>query len=182
MLHAIAFRVTGRERILLDDSACMALERADGNWGPAVRQLDGPLAGTDVSVRALAAAFEQHLAPACRQPRMQADYWRACRLVVTWAVARNVVPDILPMSLETLKPLTWDLVVARLPVCNLWFDHLDDVVRRAGLRGDVLGAHRSAQKRHAAQGALPRVRPVARPRTRHSRAAAAVGLVQAGTR
>ena len=57
--------------------------------------------GVDVSVQALAAAFDQHLAPACRQP--QADYWRAWRLVVTWAVARNVVPDILPMSLETLK-------------------------------------------------------------------------------
>ena len=113
--HAVAFRVTGRERILLDDSAPTALERADGNWGPAVRQLGGPYVGADVSVQALAAAFDQYLAPACRQPRTRADYWRAWRLVVTWAVARNVVPDILPMSLETLKALTWDLVCFAVP-------------------------------------------------------------------
>ena len=107
--------MTGRERILLDDSAPTALERADGNWGPAVRQLGGPYVGADVSVQALAAAFDQYLAPACRQPRTRADYWRAWRLVVTWAVARNVVPDILPMSLETLKALTWDLVCFAVP-------------------------------------------------------------------
>ena len=47
------------------------------------------------------------LAPACRQPRTRADYWR---LVITWAVARKVVHDILPMSLETLKAVTLNLV------------------------------------------------------------------------
>ena len=61
-------------------------------------------------VAALAAAFDQHLAPACRQPSNRVDYWCAWRLVITWAVARKAVPDILPMSLETLKALTWDLV------------------------------------------------------------------------
>ena len=36
-------------------------------------------------------------------------------VVVTWVVARNVVLDILPMSLETLKALTWDLVCFAVP-------------------------------------------------------------------
>ena len=58
--HAAAFCVTGRERILLDNSAPTALKRVDGNWGPAVRQLGGPFVGVDVSVQALAAVFDQH--------------------------------------------------------------------------------------------------------------------------
>jgi hypothetical protein len=63
-------------------------------------------------VATLAAAFDEHLAPACRQPRTRADYWRAWRLLFTWAVARR---DILPMSLDTLKALTWDLVCFAIP-------------------------------------------------------------------
>jgi len=66
-------------------------------------------------VAALAAAFDKHLAPACRQPRTRADYWRAWRLVVTWAVARQAVHDILPMPLDTLKALTWDMVCFAVP-------------------------------------------------------------------
>jgi hypothetical protein len=37
------------------------------------------------------------------------------RLVITWAVARKVVQDILPMSLDTLKALTWDMVCFAVP-------------------------------------------------------------------
>ncbi len=100
-----------RARILLDDSASTALEHADGNLGP-------PYGGSAVShhasagatVAALAAAFDKHLAPECRQPRTRAGYWRARRLVVTWAVARQAVHDILRMPLDTLKALTWDMV------------------------------------------------------------------------
>ncbi len=64
---------------------------------------------------ALAAAFDEHLAPECRQPRTRADYWRAWRLVVTWAVARQAVYDILCMPLDTLKALTWDMVCFAVP-------------------------------------------------------------------
>jgi hypothetical protein len=103
--HADAFDAADRDRILLDDSAPTALERADGNWGPAVRRLVGHNAPNRVTVATLAAAFDEHLAPACRQPRTRADYWRAWRLVITWAVTRKAVQDILPMSLDTLKAL-----------------------------------------------------------------------------
>ena len=69
-----------------------------------------------MTVAALTAAFDQHLAPSCHQPRTRADYWRAWHLVVTCrAVARRAVHDTLPMSLETLKALTWDLVCFAVP-------------------------------------------------------------------
>ena len=74
--HAGAFSAVDRERILLNDSALTTLEREEGNWGPAVRRLKGPLRDDNVTatVAALAAAFDQLLAPACRQPRTRADY------------------------------------------------------------------------------------------------------------
>ncbi len=114
--HSAAFSAVDRARIFLDDSAPTALEHADGNWGPAVRRLGGHHASAGATVAALAAAFDEHLAPACRQPRTRADYWRAWRLVVTWAVARQAVLDILPMPLDTLKALlTWDMVCFAVP-------------------------------------------------------------------
>ncbi len=66
-----------------------ALERADRNWGPAVRRLVGHNALARVTVATLAAALDEHLAPACRQPRTgtRADYLLVWGLVITWAVA-----------------------------------------------------------------------------------------------
>jgi len=113
--RAATFGAVDRARILLDDSAPTALEYADGNWGPTVRRLGSHHASAGATVAALAAAFDKHLAPACRQPRTRADYWRAWRLVVTWAVARQAVHDILPMPLDTLKALTWDMVRFAVP-------------------------------------------------------------------
>jgi hypothetical protein len=101
--HADALAAADRARILL--------ERADGNRGPAVRRLGGHHASARATVATLAAAFDEHLAQACRQPRTRADYWRAWR----WAVARRAVLDILPMSLDALKALTWDLVCFAVP-------------------------------------------------------------------
>ena len=51
--HADAFGAADRDRILLDDSAPTALERADGNWGPAVRRLVGHNAPNRVTVATL---------------------------------------------------------------------------------------------------------------------------------
>ena len=110
-----AFSGVDKSRIFLNDTAPTALERANGNWGPAVRGLCDARANPGATVASLSAEFDRHLAPACRQPRTRADYWRAWRLVVTWAVARKAVDLILPMSLETLKALTWDMVCFAVP-------------------------------------------------------------------
>jgi hypothetical protein len=117
--HASAFCGVDRERILHDDSAPTALERADDNWGPVARWLGGLDEGAAATVTTLAANFDRHLAPAIRQPRTQANYWSAWRLVVTWAVARNTVRDILPMSFTTLKALTWDLACLAVPTSQV---------------------------------------------------------------
>jgi hypothetical protein len=120
LTHADAFGAVDRARIFLDDSAPTALERADGNWGPAVWRLGGQHASAHVTLATLA-AFDAHLAPSCRQPRTRADCWPTWRLVVTWAVARKAVHGILPKSLETLKALTWDLVaVPSLQIELVW--------------------------------------------------------------
>jgi hypothetical protein len=105
LAHASAFAGVDRGRILLADSEPTALERADGNWGPAARRLGAPGGGAGATVTSLAAEFDRHLAPSIRQPRTRADYWRAWRLVVTWAVARKAVKDILSMKMDTLKAL-----------------------------------------------------------------------------
>ena len=112
---ASAFAGVDKSRLFLNDTAPTALERAKGNWGPAVRGLCDAGASPAATVASLSAAFDQHLAPAGRQPRTLADYWRAWRLVVTWAVARKAVDLILPMSMDTLKALTWDMVCFAVP-------------------------------------------------------------------
>ena len=112
---ARVFEVADEARLFLNDAAPTHLERANGHWGPAVRSLCDSQANPTATVASLAAAFDRHLAPAIRQPRTRADYWRAWRLVVTWAVARKAVDSILPMSLDTLKALTWDMVCFAVP-------------------------------------------------------------------
>ena len=103
-----AFVGLDAHRILHNDSAPTALEAADGNWGAAQAALGGPALGA--SLASLAAAFDQHLAPARRQPSTRLEHWRAWSLVLTWAVARRCLHRLLPMDLETMKALTWDLV------------------------------------------------------------------------
>ena len=117
--HASAFGGVDRQRILHDDSAPTELERADGNWGAVARRLGASDGGTGATVASLALEFDRHLAPSIRQPRTRADYWRAWRLVVTWGVARKALGAVLPMSLTTLKALTWDLVCFAVPTSQV---------------------------------------------------------------
>jgi hypothetical protein len=47
------------------------------------------------------------------------NYWRAWGLVVTWGVALKALDAVLPMSLTTLKALTWDLVCFAVPTSQV---------------------------------------------------------------
>ena len=105
---ASAFEGLDARRLLHNDAAPTALELADGNWGAAQAALGGP--ALDASLDCLATAFDQHLAPARRQPSTRLAHWRAWSLVLTWAVARRCLHRILPMDSVTIKALTWDLV------------------------------------------------------------------------
>jgi hypothetical protein len=95
---ASAFTGLDARQFLHNDSAPTVLEAADGNWGAAQASLGGPALGA--SITSLAAAFDQHLAPACRQPNTRYDHWRSWCLVLTWAVARRCLHRILPMDPE----------------------------------------------------------------------------------
>ena len=105
---AAAFLGLDAHRLLHNDSAPTMLEASDGNWGAAQAALGAP--SLSASLASLAAAFDQHLAPARRQPRTRLEHWRAWSLVLTWAIARRCLPRVLPMDQETIKALTWDLV------------------------------------------------------------------------
>jgi len=64
LAHASAFAGVDRGRILLDDSEPTALERADGNWGPAARRLGATGGGAGATVTSLAAEVDRHLSMA----------------------------------------------------------------------------------------------------------------------
>ena len=105
---ATAFSGLDAHRLLHNDSAPTALELADGNWGAAQAALGGP--ALSATLAGLADAFDQHLAPARRQPSTRLQHWRAWSLVLTWAVARRCLHRILPMDSTAIKALTWDLI------------------------------------------------------------------------
>ena len=62
------------------------------------------------SISALTAAFNHHLWPMRCQSSTRSSNWRYWNIVITWALSWNVVHHILPMSLDTLKAFTFDLV------------------------------------------------------------------------
>ena len=62
------------------------------------------------SFSALTEAFNHHLWPMRCQPSTRSSNWRYWNVVITWALSWNVVQNILPMSLDTLKAFTFDLV------------------------------------------------------------------------
>ena len=97
---ASAFTGLDFSRLLHNDAAPTALEAAEGNWGAAQASIGVPSLGASLS--SLAAAFDQHLAPGCRQPTTRSEHWRSWCLVLTWAVARRCLPRLLPMDTETI--------------------------------------------------------------------------------
>jgi len=110
--HAHAFDGIDLRPVLLNVSAPTAMERGDGNWDTALHGLGGP--GLTASLAQLTDAFNQHVWPARAQPSTRSKQWASWALVVTWAVARKAMDGILPMSTDTLKALTWDLLAFRM--------------------------------------------------------------------
>ena len=106
---AEVFDTTDRAHVLDDVSAPTALEQADGDWELAVFFLGGP--SRVGSVSELTARYNQHVWPARARPSTRSKNWRYWSLVVTWAVARKYCAHLVPMSADTLKAITWDLIV-----------------------------------------------------------------------
>ena len=107
-LTAHPFRGLDARLLLYNDSAATALERGDGNWETAVRALADP--GLRASLADLTAAFNVHVWPARTRPTTRAKNWANWVTVLTWAIARQATALIMPMHVDTLKALTWDLI------------------------------------------------------------------------
>jgi hypothetical protein len=134
-----AFAAVDPSIILLNTSARTALEQADGNWAdvPLTLQPAAP-----PSVAALTAAFNTHIWPSRSQPSTRGKHWVNWAVVVTWAIAWGIVAAILPMSVDTLKALSWELLCMGTPrsvITSIW-SAVQNRHRVAGLPPPITGA------------------------------------------
>lgn len=130
------------KRWLYSDGKETALEASHANWRPAVNLL-APAPGAVPSVAASAAAFDQHVRPMERVQATRSKYLTYRRAVLTWALWKGVLADLLPMSDELLRAFLWDalafeatLSVLRQAVNAIlaWHDRLDLVPPLRGKR------------------------------------------------
>ena len=99
---------TGPQAILADISESTALERADGNRELAICHLGGqylPRSLADLTVQ-----FNRHVWTSRAEPKTRGKNWRYWSCAVSRAILRKAVQLLLPMSMDTLKALTWDLI------------------------------------------------------------------------
>jgi hypothetical protein len=97
------------EAWLYSDRARGPLEACAGRWRPAVQSLAFDPGGGDVpSVAQSAAAFNHFVRPLERAHRTRGKYEAHRLSVLTWAVWKDILPDLLPMSDEALRAYLWD--------------------------------------------------------------------------
>ena len=107
--------------MLSDYSQPTAFERADGNFFAALDRLEHAPTGAPLSH--LTDAFNTHIWPSTAAPGTRRKNWRNWRAVLTWAVVRDAVGLVLPMSRDTLKALSWDLIAfhtSRSQIVAVW--------------------------------------------------------------
>ena len=95
------------EHWLYADADETDLEACQANWRPAVRQLAHEPSSVP-SVAASVAAFDRHVLPMERAHRTRGKYLTHRRTVLTWAVWKGVLPQLLPMSDDLLRAFLWD--------------------------------------------------------------------------
>ena len=93
--------------LLADFLGATALERSDGNWQEVMLDIGGAGAG---SVAESAAAFRRHVAPSMEAVSTRVKAWANWRTLLTWAVARKVLGQLLPMSVEVFQGITFHLL------------------------------------------------------------------------
>ena len=95
------------DRFLACDDRLMALEEAEGNWETAIGDLTAGVAEHE-TVDDLSRMFREHVRPLERARKTRRKHSTSWNSVVTWAIARGALPNILPMSDSTLEALLWD--------------------------------------------------------------------------
>ena len=110
---------TQRRRELLEDkSGLTEVEKTDGAWPAVERAGGGRLAVAD-----LAKIWESQIAPAEKEPATRKGYFAAWRTVVTFALSHDDVGMVLPMTQDTLKSFTVELLIVGYSVNsikNIW--------------------------------------------------------------
>ena len=94
-------------RVFFTDAGLLALEQSQGAWRPVIDELAADEDAAE-SIDTLARKFQKHVKPLerARDTRRKLDtMWHS---VVTWAVARDGLALLLPMSESTLQALLWD--------------------------------------------------------------------------
>jgi hypothetical protein len=115
-------------------SAKTALELAHGDWAAVASSVSDRVA---TSISDLTDAFNTHLWPSRSQASTRAKHWNNWAVVVTWAIAWRAAAYILPMSTDTLKALTWELLCMGTP------------------RSVITAIWAAVQHRHKVSGLLP---------------------------
>ena len=135
-----AFERCDTSILLRNASAPTALERTDGDWRAAAPIITQPLTAP---VPALAAAFTELVWPSRNAVSTRAKNWTMWATAVTWGVARNATLSLFPMSTNTLKALTMDLLSLRTPrsvILAVW-SAVQNRHRGAGLPTPIRGAN-----------------------------------------
>ena len=108
LLRDVVEETGGDPRVLLADfSGATKLERSGGNWEEVMREIGDEGSG---SVAASAAAFRSHVEPLMEGVETRVKAWANWRTVLTWATARKILGEILPMSVEVFQAITFDLL------------------------------------------------------------------------
>ena len=147
---------------LLEDGGLGPLEACQGRWRPAIAALaaDPRAPGGVPSIADSVAAFNQYVRPLERAHRTRSKYLTHRRSVLTWAVWKGCLPQLLPMADDTLRAFLWDCLAFEASVSVL--QHAVDAVkgwhRRLGMRVplDGPGEYRSLMN------SLRRFQPVPR--------------------
>ena len=110
VIRGLAIRAGAQiEGWLVDDAGETELERCKGRWRPAVRELAAPVGvGQVPSMEESLAAFTRHVLPMERARRTRQKYATHRLTVLTWAVWKGVLKDLLPMSTDALRAFIWD--------------------------------------------------------------------------
>ena len=90
-----------------DDGACTALEAAEGRWRPAIAAL-AFAPGVVSSIGASVAAFNAEVRPGERARSTRLKYLAHRLSILTWAVWKGCLPQLLPMSDDLLRAYIWD--------------------------------------------------------------------------
>ena len=67
----------------------------------------------------MASTFVTHVLPMAREPSTRDGHWRNWRSVVTWASAHGATQRLLPIRLDILQALLWQLLSLRCDPAHL---------------------------------------------------------------